>query len=238
MAGAQCCENPPSLSSACGSGSVEDIGGLRAYVTGSTDSKAAVLFVSDVFGYEAPTVRKLADRVAAAGFYTVVPDFFHGDPFGPEKHPIVQEWRKLHAPDKSVVEAKTVVAAIQSKGISSIGAVGVCWGAKVIVELAKTSGIQAAVMLHPSSVTLDDIKEVKCHISILGAEIDRVTPPELAKQFEEALSANSQIDSFVKIFPGVAHGWTMRYDADDELAVKRAEEAHSDMLAWLTKYLQ
>ncbi|KAG9457429.1 hypothetical protein H6P81_001937 [Aristolochia fimbriata] len=238
MAGAQCCENPPALSSACGSGTVEVIGGLSSYVAGSTDSKAAVMFVTDVYGYEAPNLRKLVDRVAAAGFYTVAPDFLHEDTFDAEKHPSIQDWLNLHTPAKASEEAKTVVGAIKSKGISSIGVVGICWGAKVIVELAKTNEIQAAVMFHPSFVSLDDIKEVKCPISILGAEIDKITPPELAKQFEEALSAKPEIDSFVKIFPGVAHGWTVRYDANEESAAKKAKEAHDDMLAWFTKHLK
>ena len=47
-----------------------------------------------------------------------------------------------------------------------------------------------------------------------------------------------QIDSFVKIFPGVAHGWTVRYSVEDESAVKSAEEAHLDMLNWFTKYVK
>jgi carboxymethylenebutenolidase len=47
-----------------------------------------------------------------------------------------------------------------------------------------------------------------------------------------------QIDSFVKIFPGVAHGWTVRYGVEDESAVKSAEEAHLDMLNWFTKYVK
>ncbi|KAL5995853.1 hypothetical protein ACLOJK_025925 [Asimina triloba] len=106
--------------------------------------------------------------------------------------------------DKGTEEAKAVVAALKSKGISAIGAAGFCWG------------------------------EVKVHIAILGAEFDNLSPPELVKQFEEVLSAKSEVNYFVKIFPGVSHGWTVRYS--DETAAKKAEEAHQDMLGWFTKY--
>lgn len=47
-----------------------------------------------------------------------------------------------------------------------------------------------------------------------------------------------QVDSFVKIFPGVAHGWTMRFNAEDAEAVRRAEEAYQDMLGWFSKYIK
>ena len=47
-----------------------------------------------------------------------------------------------------------------------------------------------------------------------------------------------QVNSYVKIFPGVAHGWTMRYDTSDETAVKKAEEAHQGMLEWFAKHLK
>lgn len=47
-----------------------------------------------------------------------------------------------------------------------------------------------------------------------------------------------QIESFVKLYPGVSHGWTVRYNVDDEAAVKSAEEAHQDMLNWFTKHVK
>lgn len=240
MAGPQCCAHPPTLNPSVGAGHVEKVGGLDTYVSGSPDSKLAILLVSDVYGYEAPNLRKLADKIAAAGFYAVVPDFFYGDPFAPDnaERPI-KVWLKDHGMHKGFEDAKPVIEALNSKGVSAIGAVGFCWGAKVVVELGKSSAfIKAAVLCHPSFVTVDDFKEFKVPISILGAETDQMSPPALLKQFEELLASKSEVDSFVKIFPKVAHGWTVRYDVEDEAAVKSAEEAHGNLLEWFAKYVK
>uniref|UniRef100_A0A2N9HC54 Dienelactone hydrolase domain-containing protein n=1 Tax=Fagus sylvatica TaxID=28930 RepID=A0A2N9HC54_FAGSY len=239
MSGPQCCSNPPTLNPNSGAGHVEQLGGLSTYVSGSPNSKLAILLISDVYGYEAPNLRKLADKVAGAGFYVVVPDFFHGDPYVPDsaERPI-QVWLKDHGPDKGFEEAKPVIEAVKSKGVSAVGAAGFCWGAKVVVELAKAEFIQAAVLLHPSFVTLDDIKGVKAPIAVLGAENDHLSPPALLKQFEEALAAKSEVDGFVKIFPKVAHGWTVRYSVEDAAAVKSAEEAHMNLLEWFAKFVK
>ncbi|RZC92401.1 hypothetical protein C5167_004007 [Papaver somniferum] len=216
-----CTKNPPALNSSSGYGHVEEIGGLKAYVSGSLDSKLGILLVSDFFGYEAPNLRyteflhsllqlvvygyeitvyeiflnvflmnriilytksnhsvalhkrKLADKVAAAGYYVVVPDFFHGDPFTPGEDVLV--WLQSHG-----------------TGISAVGAAGMCWG------------------------------EIKVPISILGAELDKQSPPALLRQFEEVLSTKPEVDSFVKIFKGVDHGWTLRYNIGNKVAVKQA----------------
>ena len=47
-----------------------------------------------------------------------------------------------------------------------------------------------------------------------------------------------QVSGYVKIYPGASHGWTVMYKDEDETAVKLAEEAHQDMLDWLTQYVQ
>jgi len=218
---------------------VEEIEGLKTYITGSQSSKLAILLVSDVFGYEAPNLRKLADKVAAAGFFVVVPDFFYGDPCDTDLAKMdLQSWRKNHGTDKGCEDARTVIAALKSKGMSAIGAAGFCWGGIVVTKLAKFDDLQAAVVLHPGPLTVDEINLVKVPIAILGAEIDQYCSPEQVKHFGEILSTKPQLDSFVKIFPGVAHGWAVRYSVDDESAVKIAEEAHSDMLNWFIRYVK
>ncbi|XP_004305461.1 PREDICTED: carboxymethylenebutenolidase homolog [Fragaria vesca subsp. vesca] len=182
--------------------------------------------------------QKLAGRVAASGFCVVIPDFFHGDPFVYDNNRPLAVWLKDHGTDKGFEDAKSVIDALIRKGFSAIGAAGFCWGAKVVTELAKSEFIQAAVLLHPSFTTVDDIEGVKSPIAILGAEIDNYSPPELVKKFEDILKARPEVDSYVKIFPKVAHGWVVRYDADDEAAAKSSEEAQNDMLQWFAKHVK
>ncbi|XP_048129648.1 endo-1,3;1,4-beta-D-glucanase-like [Rhodamnia argentea] len=240
MSSSQCFDNPPNLSSTCGAGRVGELAGLKTYLTGPSDSKRAVLLIADVFGYEAPKLRKLADKVASAGFLVVVPDFFYGDPVVDFTSPSFnrEAWFKNHSTDKGYEDAKPVISALKSKGVSAIGAAGFCWGGKVLVKLAGTEDIQAAVILHPGRMTEDEIKAVKIPTAILGAEIDHASPPEDLKKFGEIMSAKTEFESYVKIFPGVSHGWSVKYDDANEFAVKSAKEAHEDMLNWFLKHVK
>ncbi|KAI8561438.1 hypothetical protein RHMOL_Rhmol04G0339500 [Rhododendron molle] len=213
MSGRQCCENPPVLSSSCGVGLEEEIGGLKCYVIGFPDSKPALVLASDIFAMLAdilisqlrfanyPISKELADKVAAFGFYVVVPDFFYGDPYIENLERPLLVYMRDHLPDKGFEDAKQVIEALKCKGISSIGAAGFCWGAKVVVELAKYAYIQATVLLHPSFVSWQDVQAIEVPISILGAEINPISPPQLLKKFAEVLKAKpeSVIFSFLDL---------------------------------------
>eukprot|EP01018_Ginkgo_biloba_P010074 Gb_35405 [translate_table: standard] len=148
------------------------------------------------------------------------------------------DWLKIHGPEKAFEPSRKVIESLKNRGIPTIGAAGFCWGAKVVVELTKGEDLKAVVILHPAFLTVEDIKVVKAPIAILGAEIDQYCPPEFVEQFGAIVSAKTEVDSFVKIYPGVAHGWTVRYSDDDEVAVKNAEAAHTDMLEWFNKHLK
>ncbi|KAK7412634.1 hypothetical protein VNO78_04147 [Psophocarpus tetragonolobus] len=143
-----------------------------------------------------------------------------------------------HGKDKACEDTKPLIAALKSKGVKSIGAAGFCWGGVVVVKLAISTDIQAAVILHPGSITDDELNEIRIPVAILGAEIDNHFPPERLKQVEEMLSVKAEFESFVKLYPRVTHGWTVRYKDDDEAVVKSAEEAHQDMLNWFIKHVK
>ncbi|MBA0647573.1 hypothetical protein Goklo_015419, partial [Gossypium klotzschianum] len=139
-----CGSNPPILDPESGGGHVEKLADFNTYVSGSPECKHAVLLASDVYD---------------AGFYAVVPDFFNGEPYDPNNPDRPKDaWMKDHSPVKGFEDAKLMIDALKSKGFSSIGAAGFCWGAKAVVELTKAELIQAAVILHPSYVTVADIK--------------------------------------------------------------------------------
>ncbi|XP_065860106.1 endo-1,3;1,4-beta-D-glucanase-like [Euphorbia lathyris] len=239
MASSHCIQNPPILNPNYGKGQLQQLAGLNTYISGPSDSNLAIILASDVFGYESPQLRKLADRVAAAGYLVVVPDFLYNDPVNLSNPEFDGDtWLKNHDTAKGCEDCKGVIGELKSRGISAIGAAGFCWGGMLVVKLASCHEIQAAVILHPGWITAEEIHGVKVPTAILGAEIDQVSPPELMKQFGQILAQKFQLESYVKIFPGVVHGWTVRYDEEDDLAVKSAEEAHSHMLDWFTKFVK
>ena len=67
---------------------------------------------------------------------------------------------------------------------------------------------------------------------------DIVAEPELKIFHPDMAFYDIQIAHFVKIFPGVSHGWAVRYKSEDAGAVKSAEEALSDMIDWFNKNLK
>ncbi|KAH7439949.1 hypothetical protein KP509_04G083800 [Ceratopteris richardii] len=238
MAGPQCCTPGPGAEHCC-IGKEENCGSLVAYITSHHTPTAGILLVNDIFGFEAPLLRKLADTLASYGYYVVVPDFFNKDPYVP---PSTGDWSagfggwiKNHQALDSVEAAKGVVKCILDKGLPCVGAVGFCWG--VVVQLAKGNELKAAVLAHPSFVTVEDIHDVKTPIAILAAEIDQTTPPALAEKFADVLKSKPEVESFVHIYPKVAHGWTCRYNPESPEEVANAAEAHNKMIEWFGKYL-
>ncbi|QCE09145.1 endo-1,3;1,4-beta-D-glucanase-like [Vigna unguiculata] len=239
MVGGECISNHPIFNTSSGVGYVTNIAGVNTYVTGSPLAILAIVLISDVYGFKPPLLRKIADKVAHHGYFVAVPDFFHGEPYNRDNasRPFTP-WLKDHDPAKGIETAKPIIEALKRKGASAVGVAGFCWGARTVTNLGKAKLVKASVLLHPSYITVDDIRGVEVPIAILGAEHDSLSPPKLLKQFQQVLNAKPEIDSYVKIFPNVSHGWTVRYDPNDPKAVKAAGKAHKIMINWFDKHLK
>eukprot|EP00897_Mesotaenium_endlicherianum_P007275 jgi/Mesen1/6576/ME000336S05797 len=234
-----CCEPAPPSGQVPG-GRTEKWDDLDIYINGPEDAKAAVIFITDVFGWEVPQMRKIADYVAANGMLAAVPDFLHGDPLsgGLQGFPA---WIAKHSPEGEVPNVRKVATRLRGEhGIRAIGVAGFCWGGKVAVLSAKAGEdlVQAVAMFHPSRVDPDDIRALKVPLAVLGAEVDERTPPSLVADFK-AIMADKEVGpkSFFRVFPKVAHGFAVRYDPDNNEASDAAAQAHADMLNFFKRNL-
>lgn len=63
-------------------GTEETVHGLPTYVSPGkqADKCKTVVFLADIFGFQLPNVRLLADEWADQGYYVLVPDIYQGDP--------------------------------------------------------------------------------------------------------------------------------------------------------------
>lgn len=152
-------------------GRVDTIGGLQTYIAepknGSTSK--SVVFISDIFGWEFPNVRLLADEYALAGFYTYIPDFHEGDSlplsFLQNVEPPLKKQEQLSMTEKAtnaamipttlgpwLVKHREAVSrplidgfintVRMTPGTNKTGAVGFCWGGRYAILQAhgKTEG--------------------------------------------------------------------------------------------------
>jgi dienelactone hydrolase len=214
-------------------------GKYDAYVAGN-NTTAAVLLVHDVYGWENPNVRLMADHYARESGATVfVPDFFLGDRLRRSDYPelshkdffaqhlmpfIGRHGRDIHEKDIFVVAR----ALRREHGFDKLAAIGFCYGGWAILRLgAKPEDqpededkdakliegplVHAVSMAHPSLATEKDIAGVAVPLQILAPEIDQMYSPAL-KQFTFDVTVKNGIPLDYLHFPGIEHGDLMRGD--------------------------
>ncbi|KAL8934854.1 MAG: hypothetical protein Q9216_005707 [Gyalolechia sp. 2 TL-2023] len=152
-------------------GRIDTIGGLQTYVAEPKNGSKtkSIVFISDIFGWEFPNTRLLADEYALAGFYTYIPDFHESDSlpisFLQNIEPPLKKQEQLSMTEKAT-NAATVPTTLgpwlvkhreavsrplidgfintvrMTPGTDKIGAVGFCWGGRYAILQAhgKTEG--------------------------------------------------------------------------------------------------
>jgi dienelactone hydrolase len=101
----------------------------------NNSSENAIIIFSDVFGiYE--NSQLVADKLAARGYLTIIPDLFKGDAipveafFGGKTN--LQEWLTHHLPSDVDPIVKTVIEYLRTVlKVKNIGGVGYCYGGRV-----------------------------------------------------------------------------------------------------------
>ncbi|XP_004698176.1 carboxymethylenebutenolidase homolog [Echinops telfairi] len=219
---------------------VEHIG---AYVSRTpADLGRAVVIIQDIFGWQLPNTRYMADMIAANGYTTIVPDFFVGqEPWHPTGDwSTFAEWLKTRDARKVDKEMDAVLRYLKKQcGAQRIGLVGFCWGGVAVHHLMATRpDFRAGVSVYGLVKDAEDVYSLKNPTLFIFAENDAVISLEQVSLLTRKLKDHCKVEYQIKTFSGQTHGFVHRKREDVAPADKPyIEEARRNLIEWLDKHL-
>ncbi|MFI6346665.1 dienelactone hydrolase family protein [Streptomyces sp. NPDC050560] len=208
-----------------------------------------VLLYADAFGVR-PVLRAMAARLAAHGYYVLVPHFFyrHGTaPLAELPEHIDQDTRpavigKLmpfvdaHTADRVLRDADAYLDFLTGRpevAEGPVAAVGYCVGAVLAVRTAAAhpGKVAAVAGFHPGGLVTDAPDSPHRTLPGLTAEVHLGLAvgdmkPAAVEEWRRALDATG-VDHTCEVYPGTQHGFTM---ADTSSFDQAAFERHWDRL--------
>ncbi|KAL2193022.1 dienelactone hydrolase [Corynascus similis CBS 632.67] len=205
---------------------------------------AGILIIPDVIGIWQNS-KLIADQFAANGYLTLLLDVFEGDPLQLNRPAgfNIMEWlakgsdgktpHTKEAVDPIVVDG--IKALKEEYGITKLGAVGYCFGAKYVVRHYK-DGINVGYVAHPSFVEEDELAAISGPLAISAAETDSIFPSEKRHRSEEILKEVGQPYQ-INLFSQVEHGFAVRCDTSVKVQKFAKEQAFLQAVTWFNEYL-
>ncbi|KAK6088653.1 dienelactone hydrolase family protein [Seiridium cupressi] len=218
-----------------------------AYVTGDNPD-AAVLFISDLFGWTFNNIRLLADHYAKeAGVTVYVADFFGGEVINAE--PLINgRWQEIDLEgfvgrnSREIREPEIFdCARALRQNYKKVGAVGFCYGGWACFRLAAKEHqpplVDCISVGHPSMLTAKDIDEAgQIPVQLLAPEYDQMYTAELKLHtFQTLQKLNVPFD--YQHFPGVEHACFIRGDDRKEGELKAMVRGKNAAVAWFKQHL-
>ncbi|GAB1315353.1 Hydrolase tropI [Madurella fahalii] len=204
-----------------------------------------ILIIPDVIGIWQNS-KLTADQFAANGYLTLLLDVFNGDALTLGPRPAgfnIMDWvakgsdgnnpHTKEAVDPIVVDG--IKALKEEYGITKIGGVGYCFGAKYVVRHYK-DGIKVGYVAHPSFVDEDELEAITGPLAISAAETDSIFPAEKRHRSEEILKKTGQPYQ-INLFSGVEHGFAMRGDPSIKVERFAKEQAFLQAVTWFDEHL-
>jgi len=207
-------------------GTEDTLEDLPIYVVGEAGDKAIVV-MPDVFGWGG-RAKGICDTLADQGYFVVMPDPFRTDT-AEGKEDFVAWVQGFPWDDKVSGDVARVMAFVESKGATSVGAMGICWGVWAICK-ASANGVpfKCGAGPHPSTRLegllggneVDMMAAVNMPVLLMPAGND----PENLKEGGEIAELMVAKGGASVVFPDMAHGFTTRGDLSVP-EVKRDVEA-------------
>jgi dienelactone hydrolase len=143
-------------------------------------------------------------------------------------------WFGPRTPPTGVAKTPKIIADIEAAygKKKSWGAVGFCWGGKVVSLISGPgSSFKASVQAHPGMIDPADAEKITIPTLMLASEEESA---EEVKRWEEAL----KVEHHVERFGDQVHGWmSARGNLEDAKCKEAYEKGYRIFLEWFAKHL-
>ncbi|KAK0630898.1 dienelactone hydrolase [Bombardia bombarda] len=202
---------------------------------------AAVLYLTDVFGIELDQNKLLADSFARAGYLTIAPDLFNGDPALQDINIPgfnTTAFIARHGPEVTDAPiAATILYLRNVLGIKRIGVTGYCFGGRYSFRfVAEGGGADVAFAAHPSLLDNTEILAIKAPAAIAAAQTDSMMLPARRAEIETLLPTTGQPYQ-VNLYSGTSHGFGVRVNVSVPAQKFGKEGAFLQAVRWFDNFL-
>ncbi len=201
-----------------------------------------VLVIQEWWGLD-DDLKKMADRLAAAGFVALAPDLYHGEVAGHTEMDKAAHLMNTMPPDRAARDMSGAVdflAGHPSVKGSGIGVVGFCMGGMLsfIIAANRPDRVRALVPFYgfPQGPMEPDWSKMTAAISGHMAENDNFFPPSGAAALEKKLRAMGK-ECTLKVHAGTGHAFMGPHNALGTLNEKLAAQIWPDVIAFLKEKL-
>jgi dienelactone hydrolase len=195
----------------------------------------------------------------------VVPDVL-GDaaiPFPPPATFDLDAWCANTMPRPATVDPlyAAVIAHLRAEmGITRIGGVGYCFGAKYVCRFlslpspspspspslsaassyppSPSPALDAGFIAHPSFVTASEVERVAAPLSIAAAQHDDIFPADKRRETEDILAQLPGVPYQITLYSHVEHGFATKGDLAGERARWAKERAFAQAVEWLDEFVR
>lgn len=208
-----------------------------------------VLVLMDGLGFR-ESLREVARRLAATGYYAMLPDlYYRAGPISPIQRDQPGEWDRMMSllqglSDEMVIrDAQALLGHASGEaaaGAGPAGVMGFCMGGRLCVVVAQGLGeaIGAAAGIHPGNLVSDADDSAHRHLDLIAAELylaiadqDQWCTPDQVSRMEKALAQHG-VTHEVEWHPDARHGFGVPgNDTYHEQAAERVWERIATLFA-------
>ena len=188
-------------------------------VTPSTSQKVpAIVLASAIHGVDRD-LRAIADEFAARGYIAAAPDLFWRTVPGPlardDQRAAPRGQPRLEKIKRGEQDVADVLPTLRNEPLFNgrAAVIGFCYGGPYAILGPKRLGYEAGISCHGTRMLdfIDELEGVTAPICIIWGDQDHAAPAEVLDAYRRAAARMPSVE--VHVFPGVLHGYMMRWNS-------------------------